>query len=822
MKAIAALLVLTLACSDGDAEGRSGTEGHRESSSESASGEGASEGESQPEPPRIELSKPAFEVVPQRAMRGIDSIAFATPHRIAVTTTRGEVAIVDIPSGHVRLSRRMFRSSAYGARASSDGKRLWISGADGEDSYELAWRLDVDEVDNLTALTDEDRIAADAELERFATVSPPYDEYDEYDEYEEEYGEDDEEQQEEDELEEPEVTDSGITLYLQRFGQRATLHPAGEALDGFNEVFFSSDGSNVLVRNGEQMVRFGLDGRVQRTFEVPATRQMVRDPSGDRFLHVDSGTVQVRSTLDGSLVHSFEAPGIRTFDWTADGRILTCAGNTLRIHAGAVHAQITEHEVEGCNVAHIDARGDHVGVFLEDPDRYQRLGEEPFELVGRERAVPARGRYFLTRDSDEIHIASIDRRRTRRLVRGGGGEYSAWSASVGEDVIELSGSDWSYRFGSPEPDGGGEAQVHISESADVGLISMSGDRQRALVGTHEPERERERIRLYRVAGNKLIRGLDDHVSCSHEYDESTDDEYWSCQANVTWQRAGFVVTARGTALSFDDEGRRTGRLADVSRVIALPTGDWLVAVRRDGAVMLTDARLDVEQEILPARDVYATIVVHETFVAAKRGNAIVVFDTSTGAPRFALEVDEETRGLRFTADGMLLLRKADEFHWYDPRTGEEMRKVELQGIVAMTPDRSKALVCIDDRLRVRVLEEDQPGRDLGPCDHPYGHFDGRFAWTHGTTRARVLRVSDGARLTVGVVHQRRMLGFAHTPQGHLWLSRPGAVWAIRARLPGPIMDAPTVRPDAEQIHTTLVADFLAGRPLGDPPSWEEP
>lgn len=192
--------------------------------------------------------------------------------------------------------------------------------------------------------------------------------------------------------------------------------------------------------------------------------------------------------------------GVDTFRWTSDGRILTCAGSTLRIHSGETHDRVTEHEVEDCKVDNIDARGDHVGVFLENPSRYQRLGEEPFELTGSRRFVPPRGRYFLTRDQGELHIASIDRRRTRRLMRGGGGEYSAWGATVDDDAVELEGRDWTYRFGASDPDSD-EPHVTVNPSEDIGLVSMGPNRQRALVGM----RERERIWLYRVTGNKLMR-----------------------------------------------------------------------------------------------------------------------------------------------------------------------------------------------------------------------------------------------------------------------------------------------------------------------------
>lgn len=104
------------------------------------------------------------------------------------------------------------------------------------------------------------------------------------------------------------------------------------------------------------------------------------------------------------------------------------------------------------------------------------------------------------------------------------------------------------------------------------------------------------------------------MSCDYEYEESRGTEYWDCFANVTWRPDGFVVT-RGSALSFDNEGRRIGRLDNVSRVLAMPGGDWLVAVRNDGSIVLTDKRLRVEQEILPARsNARASVVTHGTFV----------------------------------------------------------------------------------------------------------------------------------------------------------------------------------------------------------------
>ncbi len=813
MKVLAALLLVTFACSGDDDSPESPATGEQEGSPEGTSSNETSESESEPDP-RIELPNPAFEVVPQRSMRGINRVEFMTPHRAAVTNLRGEVAIVDIPSGHVRVSRRVFRSLAEGAQASADGNRVWLSGSEGGERYELAWKLDTDELVELRVVNPDDGMASDPELRHFATVSPPYEEYDEYEDYEDEYGEDEIENEDDQDDEVEDESDSGIVLFLQSFSEDSTRHQVGDTVEEFHDVFFSSDGTALLIHDQLRMHRYGLDGRHQRTFEVPPVQDVRHASTGDRFAHVDDDTVQVRSSLDGSVAHSFEVSDVDTFRWTSDGRILTCAGSTLRIHSGETHDQVTEHEVEDCKVDNIDARGDHVGVFIENPPRYQRLGEESFELTGSRRFVPPRGRYFLMRDQGELHIVSIDRRRSRRLMRGGAGEYSAWGATILDDAIVMSGRDWSYRAGSADPESARE-RVQVNDGPDVGLVSMAADQQRALVGT----RERERLWLYSVTGNKLVRGLSDYVSCFEAYEEETGDEYWACQAQVTWRPGGFVVRAQESALSFDNEGRRLGRLSDVRSVTA--SGDWLVVVRKNGAVVLADARLRVEQAILPPRDAFALIVTHDNFIAAKRGNAVVVFDTTTGAPRFALEVNEDMLGIRFTSDGMLLLGERNSFRWFDPRTGEEMRKIELEGVVAMTPDRSKALVCVEERLHVRVLEEDQPGRDLGPCDHSYGHFDGEFAWTHGATRGHFLRVSDGARLTVGVLHQRRMLGFAYTPQGHVWLSRPPAVWAIRVRLPGSIMTATTVRPRVEQVHATLVADFLAGRPLGDPPSWEE-
>lgn len=173
MKVLAALLLVTFACSgDDDSPESPATDEHEEGSPEGTSSNETSASESEPAP-RIELPNPAFEVVPQRSMRGINRVDFMTPHRAAVTNLRGEVAIVDIPSGHVRLSRRIFRGLAEGAKASANGNRVWLSGNDGGERYELAWKLDTDELVELRVVNPDDGMAADAELQYFATVSPP-------------------------------------------------------------------------------------------------------------------------------------------------------------------------------------------------------------------------------------------------------------------------------------------------------------------------------------------------------------------------------------------------------------------------------------------------------------------------------------------------------------------------------------------------------------------------------------------------------------------------------------------------------------------------
>lgn len=117
------------------------------------------------------------------------------------------------------------------------------------------------------------------------SISPQSVHRDEYDEYEEEYGEDSEDG-EEDEVDQDEVeeeSDSGIVLYLQTFGEAAARHLVGDTIEEFHDLFFSSDGTALLIHDQLRMHRYGLDGNRQSTFEVPPVQDVRHAPTGDRF-----------------------------------------------------------------------------------------------------------------------------------------------------------------------------------------------------------------------------------------------------------------------------------------------------------------------------------------------------------------------------------------------------------------------------------------------------------------------------------------------------------------------------------------------------------
>jgi len=778
-RSLLALLVLA-ACGDDDAETETSADPPVEEVTPPATGAAVAA------PPRVEpLATAGFDVVPRRALRGRPlDFAFPRSHpRSAIASdARGNVLVFDVPSGHLRAVRRAFFRDAFHVAVAADAPRVVVDSGDENSGFaydvgvwdlerDFFWPVPVAPVDEVTFAIEADGSHV-AVLERDLSA------------------------------------DSGALLVGNIDTREVTRRELRESVD---RVYFSGDGESVFVLGDGKVRRFATATlRPGRTYELPGA---VTGVHGDDFLVEVEGGAQVVPMRSGRARATLEGAG--SYRWLDDGRVVGCDRGALRLFAGEAFDEVTEIEERIPRCGRLRYRMDRLESFV--AGSYTVVGDEPWTFEDEDIGsfgIPPRGRYFVLPTYDAIQIASPARRRIRPLVRRGSGERSAWNARREGPRLVLEGRGWSHVFGPPS-----EPPPELPD-VDGYLVSESPD------GRHRVEQRGEELVLVSAGADEAVSlgafGDVENGLCFESYDE---DGYF-CEVEVTWARDAFVVLTEedSMAYAFGMDGQRRGR-APASRVWLDESGDRAIVVGRDGQVLLSDRALQRKGVVFRPRNVR---VFEPAFrgerVVVVRGASMAIYDVTSGNRKHVVTLPGHLlEAPRLVGDGEVLVRLRSGFVWYGLESGEELRRERIDGVLAVDDARENVLLCDEGTLRLRPLRASDGGRAYGAC--PGGRlfaFDDELLWWVEGTRGHFVRRSDGQRLTVGVLELRRPLAFAFTPRGHLQLSHTHAMRMFRLRLPGAILDAEVVEANEENLDADLVARFLAGEPLGAPPSHAAP
>ncbi len=832
MKRAYCLALCVMACGGNETPETSeseSTESASESETETSEARTGSTGETEAEAPRPNRSagpaRAGFSIVPQRMHRQYVEALRVFGRHAAAGTGRGMVTVFDVPSGHVRAARRLFFGAVTEVALSNDRKRLFATGASGGEDSEptegRVWDLDTDRVWQMPEEYSVHR-AMSPDGSRVATL----------------------------------VEDDELEVRLYDVWSDRPRKRSIESDHNPRDVFFAHDSRSLYVVTNVDVQRLGLPGlrpRGEPWLHLSGRQgQIARHPSEDQIAVSQNAKVFIRALSDGESKHELDAGrNVEALRWSEDGkRVVACGRGGARVFEGENFDTVIDLPMPGlrCYQAQFDlvsetpalmVTRDHKLTYI-TPDGEQTQLEPQ---ISGPTAFPTRTGWFLYGVDTDVYIANLTRQRSRRLVRGGNGELSAWSTVVTDRGIELRVRDSSFLFGSDE-----EPETEPSEATaepttparpdfkDIDEpfrnLGDSPDHMHRVVVTN-PEEDPE-VFLQSSGADALIplRQTGDGlgIECWIEYDEYGDDgeteEYYYCgdaQAVFAPDNSSVIVSGSEASASYDLTGRRLGVSSQALRAVRfLPDGKILVS-RANNAVEIIGSNLRRVGTVLRARErmtPYNSISEDRSTVVSLRGAALTIFDVASNARKHLITLPARGNDRAIFEDGGLIqVRVESAFVWYRLEDGEEVRRVEMDGVLAINEDRTKALTCTEDRLRHVDTSNPENGMDLGPCptDARRMGFDNQRVWWVEGSRAHVVRLSDAEHLILGAYQLRTPLLYAFTPRGHMWVDRPSALSSVRARVAGPILDAEHSVPEASWVRETLIEDFLTDRDLGDAP-----
>lgn len=810
-------LALLIACGADEAASEEESESSTEteaSPERSAAGQAGGEA-SAAEAPRPNRSagpvRAGFQVVPQRMhRRSVTTITIFGRHA-AAGTARGMVTIFDVPSGHVRAARRLFFGAVGELRVSDDRKRILALGSGtGEDESPVeavVWDLEVDRV--WPVPNDYSYIRAMSPDGRWIATIPA---------------------QSGDEPAELQLAEVWGEVRTRRLD------------DTVGDVFFARDSRTLFVVGDGKLLRLGVPGLRPRGEPWPVSgRIAARHPSEDLVALAGSTSVAIHSLEDGSEKAELTAPDrLRWLEWSPDGSRLAVHGRRGRVFSGDDWS--TTQNFESPRRTHMDLVSDTPAALVNAHGKlvYTPVdGSDPIELepeIHQGVAFPPRAGWFLYGNQGDVHIANVERRRTRRLVRGGSGERSAWNANVDDAAITLRGRGWSQRFGEPAAESEESSEAVVDEAP---MPSFPGYERQPWVETMASSSDgKRRVALVDPTGDAkpfLVNEGSDPIAlreppgegfgiyCGLDYDEEYGEETYFCDKTAEFAPTGewFVVGGGEATASFDVSGRRLGTTGAVRWVRFV--GDERALVHTpNGALFLAGKDLRQSGVLFRARErmtAFATISDDQRWVAAVRGAALAIHDVETNERKHVITLPSRAASSPIFVDDLVQVRVQGAFLWYRLDDGSEARKVELDSILAIDADRTHALTCADDRLRHVTLASPEESEDLGACplDAREIVFDDERVWWVEGSRAHVVRLSDAEHLIVGMYLLRQPLLYAFTPRGHFWTNRPDALRSLRVRMAGPVLEAEAPVPEAGWIRESLIGDYLSDRDLGDAP-----
>jgi len=790
-----------------------------------------------PAPPDPAAPQATGEPVFQYAhRRGISDLSFSADGRsLASASPEGSVAVIDVESGQVRASRRIWirtadrRVAFVGHRVvvvssrsftSLGGIRVW-------DLHSGTWTIGSEtnsffdarlfEVDPrgthvYYVLRDEE---GQATLRRAPIVRDPDDE--------------------------------GTSVPI---GNASSLHAAP---DGRTITVAFQHENRVEIRHAdtlEILQELAADG--ESRWGIPAYR-----PNGGALATPGNGGVVLRDPRDGSELRVLPAQQPEMVTWSEDGsRLFVFESSGVAVHDGATGTRVASLEGDdGVRFALPSADGE--ALYVVEGNDVVRVATDgtrtPLDVTEgyvTALAVSPDGRTLAVGDGADVVLVDTETNDERARVEGGHGEHSVWGvrwapdsrtlATWGRGGVELWGEGGMRTTGCR---GTGSLVFHddtahyvqgmslcqVSDGAQLELegpvVATSGDGERILVDTGSA------LSLRETGGDQVASLRKRGEQCS----------YGPCQVHFSMDRTGerFTYVEGDTIHLAELRGRRLRSRArvrkpreqrdgELGRITLSPSGESFVAVRNippdTWRAYLYDARGRKRAEIELDSGAAARVTYSDdgSLVALVTGESIQILDAANGEARTSVPTPEDVQRLDFTDDGQALaaLSTLHVAQW------------GLDGAVRMDADTTfgfdlsrsgeQLAMCDGGWLVIREPLTDREER-LGECgegDQPVFSPDGRFLALRRGAFTQLFRVGTSHVLTLRTPRmqdeaQLVSIPLAHDERGRFAID-PAQIEHVLLRGAGPIRTAPMRPVEASAITADLVASFFGASPAAAP------
>ncbi len=707
-------------------------------------------------------------LVPQRGHRSFIRVMHIVRDRPVVLTgtmSGGVVSVIDVPTGHVRAARRLFRGSILELNASADGTRVLARGTeyyspDGG-TYAL-WDLRNDR-------------AVSIDLEGVGTAA---------------------------------IAPNGERMaFVQLIGERVVLHirsTEGDArmsrdLPEGGTLQFTSDGSALLLSGDDEVVILDpTSGETRATVPVPGLHGIDVASSVARIAAVGRESVVVFDA-QGELNARLALTATQVRFTPRANALVACVNGTLVVQSGRRFASARETTVPCAGHSVIDARFDPATIANSS---LRREGVEPKALGFQTFAIAVprsvRRRWFLAASEHEIFIYNLRRDRVRRMVEEGWTESSVWSVERNDSTLSLRGRGWVRDFPRtvrrlrPLPEG----SELVGTSPDGSVRTFTSDPYH----DHPPTlmREGSAPRVLSLPANARYFCDDLEVGPG-------------CPTSVWGPGNRFLLSMHPGVASYAADGRLLGHSPTATQA-SYANDSTLIVQHDNGALTLTNLDFRRRAGVFNPRRGGTTRYASDgsARVAATRGRVLQIVDIASGEQRLNITLSENAIADPVLHDEYVQLQTDLGFVRWSIADGSEIMRVALNDVRALSTNQTEALHCDNGRLLWRRLDEDR-SVGLMPCPRPgWISFDSDFVYWVDGNLAHVLRRSDRQRLTLRALGTH---GLATTPQGHAFVTSNRVLPQVRLRGAGPILDASLEVVSETQLKPGLIDDFLAGRTL---------
>lgn len=707
------------------------------------------------------------------------------PLVITGTYSGGLVSVIDIPSGHVRASRRFFRGTVRDIDASADGTRVLVAGTryEGPDNPALGvWDL---RDDSYFQLKDMERqlsgSAISSDGERAAWITHEY--------------------------------EGSTQLHIApTSGGEAIVREVPEPIRG---VVYASDGTALVLVGGDSvLVVDPQSGETRATLAVNGADRDIESSSNGRW-HAVRGTDAVL-VVDGRGRErarlNVRAKGAR---FNADGsELVLCVDDALVVYSGADLSEARETEVECSEDYPIDARHGPMAIMRGRTLTMRRDGADPIEIDLENHGgvtnfsfpTSRTRRWFLASAMGGLYIYNLRRQRIRRIVAPGSSESSAWSVERLGDVLRLKGRGWWRDF----PREAEAEERPVTPPPGAFWHSTSPDRQAMIIvldafGAAQP--------ALMVAGRDEPRRLSMPRSAVFECYDYEDGSACGGGKPVWGPGNQVVLPLQEGMLAYASNGRRIGH-STTARRVEYADDSTLLVEHADGALTLSTLRFQSRMRVFNARQggEMRTTLDGNGRLAATRGLVLQIIDVASAEQQHRIELPAPATGDPTFVDDQVQVRTREGFFRWSLADASQTMHVDIDDVRALSDDESEVLYCAEGRLRWRLVAQ-EASTDVMPCPQPgWIDFDGDFIYWVAGNAGYVLRRSDGQRIVLRSLADGGY-GFASTPQGHLFATDEGVLGSLRVRGPGPIYEASLEEVSADRLTSSLISDFLSGNTL---------